>query len=376
MSKIAISQPRVTRAGLRAVNKVLKSGQLAQGEVVRQLEEEIAQYCGVKYAVATNSGTAALHAAYYGIGLKPGDEVITTPFTFAATINPLLLMGVRVVFADINEEDFCLDPDKVRRKLTSKTKAIVPVDLYGQPAKYDEMRHRGVKTIADACQAIGAELNGERVGSLADVSAFSFYATKNIMSGEGGIITTDSEKIATRCQMFRNHGQNLSERYLYEDAGLNYRMTDIMAALLIDQIGRIDEITRERQKRVARYTKNLAGIDGLVIPAVQLGVKHCFHQYTVRVLDNFPLSRDELIEILRYNDIIPAVYYPLPLHLQPAYKKLGYKVSDFPVSERASKEVLSLPVHPLVTLRQVDCVSGIIIKEYEKRKTNRNKRAE
>lgn len=372
MDKIAISQPNVTKSGLKAVNMVLKSGQLVQGEIVSQLEREIARDCGARYAIATNSGTAALHTAYYGIGLGSGDEVITTPFTFAATINPLLLMGVKVKFADIDESDFCLDPKEATKKLTSKTRAIVPVDLYGQPAKYDELHHKGVQTVADACQAIGSKLNGKKVGSLADVSAFSFYATKNIMSGEGGIITTDSQKIATRCQMFRNHGQNLSKRYLYEDIGLNYRMTDIVAALLIDQVKRINDITRRRQERAARYTKNLTGINGLVLPVVRQGVKHCFHQYTLRILKNFPVTRDQLVEVLRSQGVIPAIYYPWPLHLQPAYRKLGYKKGDFPIAERVSGQVISLPVHPGVTIKQVDYVSNLIIKEYEKKKSKKD----
>lgn len=361
VDKITISKPLVSEAAIKEVVRVLKSGHISQGEVVGELEKQFARYCGVKYAVAVNSGTAAIHCVLYGVDIKPGDEVITSPFTFVATANPILALGGKVVFADINEIDFCLDPSEVKRKLTNKTKAIFPVDLYGQPADYKHLNLRkGIKIVADACQAIGGSLDGKKVGSLADVSAFSLYATKNIMSAEGGVVTTDSKEIVGRCMMFRNHGQDPQRRYSYVDFGLNYRMTDVLAAIALPQVGRIDKITRERNLRAKRYTKNLSGLPGIILPVIRSNAIHCFHQYTIRVTDKAPISRDQLVIALNKANVFPGIYYPLPLHLHPHFMKMGYKEGDFPVAERIAKEVLSLPVHPAVTLKQIDFVSKVI----------------
>ncbi|MBN2420735.1 DegT/DnrJ/EryC1/StrS family aminotransferase, partial [Candidatus Woesearchaeota archaeon] len=269
----------------KAVMAVLDSGMLAQGPKVKELEEKFAKLCGVKYALAVSSGTAALHAALYAAGIKEGDEVITTPFTFVATANPVLMQGAKLVFADIEPETFNIDPKEVEKKITSKTKAIIAVDLFGHPADYDELnkiaQKHNLTIIGDCCQSVNSELNGKKAGSLAKVSAFSLYATKNIMCGEGGILTTDDEEIYERAKLFRHHGQSDKTRYQYHDLGYNYRMTDIQAAIALAQLEKLEDFTNKRIKNAELLNEGLKNIGGIKIPAKREGAKHVYHQYSV-----------------------------------------------------------------------------------------------
>lgn len=363
MKKITISQPSLSKKQINSVVEVLKSGHIVEGSVVIKLENELSTYCKAKHVVAVNSGTAALHCALYAAGVGPGDEVITTPFSFVATANPILFMGAKVVFADINDNDYNLDPTLVETKITKKTKAIIGVDLYGQPANYDKLRfNESITLIEDACQAIGSSVSGRKAGNLADIGTFSFYATKNIMCGEGGAVVTNSDEFDVKSRRLRNHGQDASKRYQYFDIGYNYRLTDILAAIALPQIGKIDSITNTRQIRANRYIENLKEVSSIVLPTVDSHVSHCFHQFTINLSDSFPVSRDKLITIFNKHNIFPGIYYPNPLHLQPQFKKFGYHQGDFPKAENVSKRVISLPVHPKVSLKEIDKISEIIIK--------------
>lgn len=363
MKKITISQPQLSTKQINSVVSVLRSGHIVEGPVVSRLETELAAYCKAKHVVAVNSGTAALHCALYAAGVGPGDEVITTPFSFVATANPILFMGAKVVFADINPNDYNLDPASVAAKVTKKTKAIIGVDLYGQPANYDKLRFdKSIILIEDACQAIGSSISGRKAGNLADIGTFSFYATKNIMCGEGGAVVTNNAEFDIRSRRLRNHGQDASKRYQYFDMGYNYRLTDILAAIVLPQINDIDSIANKRHIRAKRYLENLKGISSIVLPVIGSRVQHCFHQFTINLSDSFPVGRDELISILNKHNIFPGIYYPSPLHLQPQFKVFGYRKGDFPIAENMSKRVLSLPVHPKVTLKEIDYISEIIMK--------------
>lgn len=366
---INVSKPIIGKEEIDAVVSVMESGMIVQGPRTAQLEETFAKYCGTKYAVAFNSGTAAIHAGLYALGISEGDEVITSPFTFVASANPILMQGAKVVFADITEEDFNLDPKDVERKVTKQTRAILPIDLYGQIYAYDEMKliaeKNNLKILEDACQAVGAEYHGKKAGNFGDLGAFSLYATKNIMSGEGGMITTNDEEVMEKCKRFRHHGQSEKTRYEYWEIGYNYRMTDIHAAIGLVQLNKIEEFTEKRIANAEKLTAGLTGIKGIILPRVAQDKRHVFHQYTIRITEDFVSSRDELLAFLKESQINCGIYYPKPLHLHPHFMKLGYKEGDFPVSEKISKQVMSLPVHPSLSDEDIQMIIDKI-QEYAK----------
>ena len=345
---------------MEAVECVLRSGRLAQGPKVEEFEALFASYIGTKYAMATSSGTAALHIAFLASGIGNGDEVITTPFSFIATANAILFCGARPIFVDIDKDTFCIDPSLIRAKITSKTKAVLPVHLYGQPCNMKEIvkicREHNLILIEDACQAHGTEYHGKKVGSFG-IGCFSFYPTKNMTTGEGGMIVTDDSNIAERARMIRSHGQK--ERYIHELLGHNYRMTDIAAAIGICQLKKLDEFNRQRIENARFLTERLGKIRGLITPFIASDVRHVFHQFTIRVTGDFSMSRDELKQRLKDKGIMTEVYYPLPIHKQPLYKELGCNDS-LPDAEKACEEVLSLPVHPLLTEEDLNYIVGAI----------------
>jgi dTDP-4-amino-4,6-dideoxygalactose transaminase len=355
---IPISKPIIGQEEIDAVTQVLKSGIIAQGSKVSELETSFANLCGTSYASAVNNGTAALHAALKSIGVREGDEVITTPFTFIATANTILMQGARPVFADVEDDTFNIDPTKIEEQITSKTRAIVSVDLYGHLCDYASIeelaKQKKLSIVEDACQAVGANYNGKNAGSFGDAAAFSFYATKNITCGEGGMVTTSRKEVEERTKLFRQHGRKDLIGYEYSDLGYNYRMTDINAAILLAQLKKLKNFTEKRIKNAAYLSKGLKSIKGIKIPTVKKGHTHVYHQYTIQVGENFPLNRDELAAYLKKQGIGSGVYYPIPLHLCNHISKLGYKKSDFPVAEKLSKEVLSLPVHPSLNLEELD----------------------
>ena len=320
-----------------------------------EFEQAFADYTGTEYAVAVNSGTAALHAALLAHGIGRGDEVITSSFSFIATANSIQFTGARPVFADIRQDSFNLDPTLIEENITPATKAIMPVHLYGHPADMGAMadiaEDHGLILIEDACQAHGATCNGKKAGSFG-TGAFSFYPTKNMTTSEGGIITTNNKEIADRARMIRAHGSR--QRYLHEMLGYNLRMTDISAAIGLVQLERLPSYIEARQRNAKMLTGKLQGVEGIQCPVVREGCGHVFHQYTIRTR-----NRDQLVEHLKEKGIGSGIYYPIPIHRQPYYKELGYNDSLL-VTEKASREVLSLPVHPGVNEEDVNMISNAI----------------
>ncbi len=322
-----------------AVMRVLRSGRLVQGEEVAAFEDEFAALVGGRICVAVNSGTSALHLGLLAAGIGPGDEVVVPSFTFAATANAVVMAGATPVFADIEPETFCLDPDSVAAAVTSRTAAVIPVHLYGHPAPWDGLegvaeRH-GLLVLEDAAQAHGASYDGTPVGALGDVAAFSFYATKNMTTGEGGMVVCRDEETARRVRLLRNQG--MEQRYRNEIAGLNNRMTDLAAAMGRVQLRQLGGWNEERRAVAAAYDEQLAGV---VAPVVAAKAEPVWHQYTVRATD-----RDQLAARLDSRGIDSAVYYPVPTHRLPAYET----DVELPETERATREVLSLPMRPGLT---------------------------
>lgn len=361
MKKILeISKPIIEKEEINAAVKVLKSGQLSQGPIVKKFEEEFAKYCGTKYAIALINGTATLHTILNGLGINENDEVITTPFTFISTPNSILMQKATVVFCDIEEKTFNIDPEKIEAKITKKTKAIMPVDLYGHMYDIKAIgmiaKKYNLKIIEDAAQAIAAEYNGSKAGSIGDAGSFSLYATKNLTAGLGGMITTNSKILMEKCKMFRHHGQPETQPYEYIDFGYNYRMMDLIAAIGIEQLKKINRFTEKRRKNAKLLTNGLSKIDGIIPPIEKIEFKHVYHQYTVRITKNFKITRDEFIRYMGKNGIVCRIYYPKPLHLYPHLEKKGYHMGDFPVAEKLASEVVSIPVHPLITEADIEYI--------------------
>jgi dTDP-4-amino-4,6-dideoxygalactose transaminase len=344
---IPIAKPLIGEEEKKAAAEALSSGMIAEGPRVAEFEKRFAKYCGARFAVATSNGTTALHSALLAHGVGPGDEVITTPFTFIASANTVIYCGAKPVFADIGE-DFNLDPSKIAAAITPKTKAILPVHLYGNPCAMKQILEiageRGIAVIEDACQAHGAEVSGRRAGSLGSAGCFSFYPTKNMTSGEGGMVVTSDEGVAERCRMLRSHGSR--ERYRHEALGFNYRLTDINAAIGLEQLKKLEGFNAARISNARTLNEALSGAGGIALPEARAGTRHVFNQYTVRVKPEFGLSRDALAGKLKEEGIGTGIYYPLTVPQQELYRNLGLSGGSFPNAERAAKEVLSLPVHP------------------------------
>ena len=322
---------------------VLESGMLAQGPRVAALEEAFTRFTGARHAIATSSGTTGLHLALLANGIGPGDEVITSPFTFIASVNAILFTGATPVFADIEEASFNIDPEQLEAAITPRTKAVMPVHLYGQPCDMDHIssiaKRHGLIVLEDAAQAVGATYGDRHIGTFG-TAVFSLYATKNVMTGEGGMITTDSDEVADLARLLRNHG--MRNRYEYEMLGFNFRLTDVMAAIGIAQLGRIDEATRRRTSNAAYLSAHLSGV---VTPVVKEGRTHVWHQYTIRLPHG--VDRNEVAHRLGQAGIGTGVFYPRGAHRFPHIQAETGEVS-LPVTDRVAASVLSLPVHPLV----------------------------
>ncbi|MGA7730711.1 MAG: DegT/DnrJ/EryC1/StrS family aminotransferase [Chloroflexia bacterium] len=351
---IHIARPQIGEEEKAAVMAVLDSGQLAQGSVVAEFEEAFAAYCGVKHAIATSNGTTALHVALLAHELGPGDEVITTPFTFIASANAVLYVGAKPVFVDIDPVSYNIDVDAIEGAITKRTRAIMPIHLFGNPAdmpRIQEIADRhGLMLIEDAAQAHGTEIGGKRAGSWG-TGCFSFYPTKNITTGEGGLITTGDDCVADRARLARSHGMRV--RYYHESLGYNFRMTNIHAAIGKAQLPKLEGFNERRIANAAYLSAHLPQ-DKVQVPQAQPGTRHVFHQYTVRILP--PLDRDEARKKLADMGVGSEVYYPVPVHRQQLYLDMGYGGQSFPESERAAKEVLSLPIHPGVTQEDLETI--------------------
>lgn len=353
---IPIAKPFIGEEEIDAVTGALRSGNIAEGQKVKDFEAAFAEYAGTSHAVAVSSGTAALHVALLAHNIGTGDEVITTPFTFVASSNSVLFTGARPVFADIEENTYNIDPESIVEKITPRTKAIVPVHLYGQAADMRSImeiaQDNDLLVIEDACQAHGATYNGKMAGSFG-TGTFSFYPTKNMTTGEGGMITTDDKDAVERARMIRSHGSK--QRYFHEILGYNLRMTDMAAALGLVQLRRLDGFNQTRINNAEYLSSRLNKIKGIKVPCISGHCRHVFHQYTVR-LNSESVSRDDAVSLLSQRGIGTGIYYPLPIHKQPVYKQIGYNDS-LPVSERAASEVISLPVHPAVSKNDLDTIS-------------------
>lgn len=351
---IHMARPQIGDEEKAAVMAVLESGQLAQGSVVAEFEEAFAQYCGAKYGIATSNGTTALHLAVLAHEIGPGDEVITAPFTFIASSNSVLYTGARPVFVDIDHDSYNIDVDQIEAAITKRTKAIMPIHLFGNPAdmlRISEIADRhGLAIIEDAAQAHGAAIDGKRVGSWG-TGCFSFYPTKNITTGEGGLITTSDDCVADRAKLARSHGMRV--RYYHESLGYNFRMTNIHAAIGLAQLPKLEGFNERRIANAAYLSAHLPQ-DKVSVPQMRPGTRHVFHQYTVRVLA--PLNRDEVRIRLAELGVGTEVYYPVPVHRQQLYLDLGYGDQSFSEAERAANEVLSLPVHPGLTQQELDTI--------------------
>ncbi|MDO8683003.1 MAG: DegT/DnrJ/EryC1/StrS family aminotransferase, partial [Armatimonadota bacterium] len=330
-----------------AVRGVIENGDFRPGESVIRLENDVAAMCGAKFGVAVHSGTDAILIALRAAGVRPGDEVVTTPFTFVATTEAIVLAGAVPVYADIDPDTFNIDPEDIERRITSKTTAILPVHLYGQCAEMDAIesiasRH-GLKVIYDAAQAIGAAQNSRRIGETGNAATLSFFPTKNLGAyGDAGMILTNDEALCEKARLLRVHGMKPGS-YYYEDVGYCSRLDELQAAVLLVKLKRLETWNEKRRQNAARYFEALSGTP-IKAPTVREGRLHTFHQFTI-----CHPRRDDLHDALWANGIGSAVYYPLSLHLQPAYRYLGYAEGDFPIAEKAAKEVLSIPVHPELT---------------------------
>jgi dTDP-4-amino-4,6-dideoxygalactose transaminase len=349
---IPVAKPLIGEEEIEEVEKVLRSGFIAQGPKVAEFEEAFANYVGAEQAVATSSGTTALHVALLALGVGKGDEVITTPFSFAATGNCALYVGARPVFVDIDPSTFNLDPEGIEEAITEKTKAILPVHLYGQPARMDRImeisQEHGIPVVEDAAQAHGAKFQDQMIGSIGDMACFSFYPTKNMTTSEGGMITTNSSKLADQARILKAHGER--ERYQHSVLGYNFRMTDIAAAIGLVQLKKLNGFNQKRIENAEYLTEHLKGISCIESSFVSPQVKHVFHQYTVRVKDG---KRNDVMNYLNQEGIGTGIHYPIPIYKQELYQNLGYN-DHWSETEKAASEVLSLPVHPSLSVEELE----------------------
>jgi perosamine synthetase len=354
---IPLARPDLGDEEVEAVTEVLRSGMLAGGRKVEALEERWAAYCGVRQAVAVSNGTVAAMAVYAGLGVGPGDEVITVSHTFNATVSAIMSRGARPVFVDIEPDTYVLDADAIEAAITPRTKAIAPVHLFGLPASMDVIcavaERKGLAIVEDACQAHGATFRGRRVGSFGH-GTFSLYGTKNMTTGEGGLITTDDDQLADWIRMYRNQG--MRERYHHEILGYNFRLTDIAAAIGLVQLHKLER-NNERRRTIARhYDEAFVGLP-LTTPVVPSDRTHVYHQYTVRVAGT--LDRDALVAQLSRQGVATAIYYPVPVHRQPYLGGLA-RDADLPITDDIAASTLSIPMYPGLTDEEMEKVISAV----------------
>ena len=349
---ISIAQPLLGQEEIEAITRVVKSGMIASGPETLAFEQEFADYVGAKYACAVNNGTSALCLALAAIGVVPGDEVITTPMTFIATGNAILSCGAKPVFADIDEQTYNICPKAVEKAITKNTVAILPVHLYGLPADMVALRRiadeHGIYLIGDAAQAHGSAINGEKVGTLADIECFSFYPTKNMTTGEGGMVTTNDEKLYHMLDSIRNHGRPDSSLGKYEHIrfGLNLRMTDIGSSIGRVQLQKLPHFNQKREQNAKKFLNELKNVDGILLPSYPSEFHHVWHQFTIRTS-----KRESLSNYLKAQGIETRTYYP---RLIQDYPHLEQSKSSCPIAEKVVSEVISLPVHPGLSLKDIE----------------------
>lgn len=359
---IYLSRPDITDKEIEAVSEVLRTPNLSLGPKVSEFEAAFAKYIGRKRAVAVNSGTSGLFLCILSLGINPGDEVITTPFTFISSATTIMMAGAKPVFADIDSATLNIDPARIESAITEKTKAVMPVEVFGSPAGFDKIssiaQRHNLTVLEDSCEALGSELNGKKAGTFGKMSVFAFYPNKQITTGEGGMILTDDDRLADMCVSLRNQGRAKTSAWLnHERLGYNYRLSDINCALGIVQLSRIDEIKNKRAQVAKWYQELLADDDRLIVPAEPPGCRFSWFVFVVRLADTFSLEqRDKILEKMRAKDIQVANYFT-PVHLQPFMaEKLGYKEGDFPVTESVSQRTIALPFYNNLTKDDVAIV--------------------
>jgi UDP-2-acetamido-2-deoxy-ribo-hexuluronate aminotransferase len=344
------------------VLEVLASGYFIGGPELKAFEERTAAYTNVKHSIGCANGTDALQISMMALGIVPGDEIITTPFTFIATAETIRILGAKSVFVDIDPETYNIDPSKIEAAITPKTKAIIPVHLYGQAADMDRInaiaKKHNLAVIEDNCQGFGAKYKGKMLGSLSDISTVSFYPAKNLgAAGDGGLMLTDNDELASKVRMIANHGQN--ERYKHFVLGVNSRLDAIQAAILNIKLDFLDNWNKKRRIAAQRYKANLK--ETAIIPFEHPDNYHIYHQFSIQVS-----GRDDLQKYLNQNKIPSAIHYPIPLHLQHAFMDMGLMRGSFPISEKVADGIISLPMHPHLTNEEIDYISDTIKKFYKK----------
>jgi len=343
------------------VSEVLAGGYYIGGPELKAFEEKAAAYIGVKHAIGCANGTDALQIAMMALGVGPGDEIITTPFTFIATAETIRITGATSVFVDIDPDTYDIDPEKIEAAITPKTKAIIPVHLYGQAADMDRInsiaKKHGIPVIEDNAQGFGAKYKGKMLGSLSDIATVSFYPAKNLgAAGDGGLMLTNNDDLAAKVRMIANHGQN--ERYKHHVLGVNSRLDAIQASILNIKLDFLDSWNEKRRKAAERYKKNLEST--AIIPFEHSDNYHIYHQFSIQVK-----SRNDLQQYLTENKIPSAIHYPIPVHLQHAFADMDLAKGSFPVSEKVAESIISLPMHPHLTDEEIDFISNKI-KEFYK----------
>jgi perosamine synthetase len=358
---IPIASVQLSEKEIAAVVEVLRSGRLVAGQAVRAFEEQFAQKIGATYAVAVSSGTSALHIAYLAV-IGSGDEVLVPGFTHISTASMVHFANGRPVLCDVDGATFTLDVEDASRKISAKTVAVAPVHLFGNSCDIDSIfalaRQYNLKIIWDAAQAHGTRYHGQDVGAFADIVIYSFYPTKNMTVGEGGMIVTNDKGLYQRCKLLRGHGE--TQKYYHESFGLNYRMTEMSGALGLEQLKRLSGLVEQRRKNAAYLNRYLMQVKGITVPLVADGVEHSFHQYSILLdLDQFKCSRDEFVTALKTEGVEAAVHYPRSINQQPAFSANNVHL---PNCEWLAARILSLPVHPQLTDRDLEQVAAAVIK--------------
>jgi perosamine synthetase len=356
---IPLAQPDIGEEEIRLVNEVLRSGWLSMGPKVGEFEELFASYIGTKHAIAVNSGTSGLHLCMNAIGIKKGEEVITSPFSFIASSNCIMFEHGKPVFVDIDPDTLNMDVERIEAAITKNTKAILPVHVFGQPCEMDTImdiaEEHNLAVVEDACEAVGAEYNGQKAGTFGDASVFAFYPNKQMTTGEGGMIVTDNENIAKLCRSLRNQGRSESEEWLnHVRLGYNYRLDDMSCALGIGQLKKIDDLIEKRAKVADEYTKGLKEVEGVTIQYLDPRVKMSWFVYVIRVGEN--IDRNKVMEYLKEHGMSCRPYFT-PIHLQPFYRKtFGYKEGDFPICEKVCDSTIALPFYGQMTKETIEQV--------------------
>lgn len=371
--KIPLSKPDITNLEKKAVAEVLETSYLSLGPKLQEFEKKMAEFAGVKYAVAVNSGTSGLHLIVRALGIGKGDEVITTPFSFIASTNCILFEGAKPVFVDIDEKTFNIDVAKIEEKITDKTKAILAVDVFSQPADWNELKRIAKKhklyLIEDSAEALGSEYKGKKCGSFGDAAIFAFYPNKQITTGEGGVILTDNKKVYELCKSMVNQGRRVKDDKWLEHImlGYNYRLDEMSCALGIVQLKRIKDILNKRKKVAELYNKKLKDVKGLEVPYVKPGNKLSWFVYVVKLSERFSgKKRDGIIAEMAKKGIQCSNYFQ-PIHMQPLYKNLfGYKEGNFPITENVSKRTLALPFFNDLTEKDINFVVEALKKLMQK----------